>query len=402
METTEKPSRSGLLIFILGAMTALGPFTIDTYLPAFNQMAADLGTTVARVSLSLSSYFIGIAAGQLIYGPLLDRFGRKPPLYAGLLIYLVASIACANVNTIEGLIFLRAIQALGGCVSGVAAMAMVRDLFTPQESAKVFSLLVLILGASPLLAPTIGGYLASGFGWNSIFVFLTLMGTALVFLIRWKLPETHPPDKTVILHPLPIAKGFWKILKQPQFRTYALMTSIAFSGLFIYLAGSPSIFLGIFGVDAKTYGWIFAIIASGFIASSQLNVVALKRYTNSQLLWAGMMTQVVVAGVFFAGSSLGVFGLTGTVVMLFLFLSCFGFVNPNATSLVLAPFPESAGRAAALLGFLQMGIGATASMLVGLFSLSDIPSVAALLLMSSFCGLLILVLGTRRGRRALK
>ena len=185
------------------------------------------------------------------------------------------------------------------------------------------------------------------------------------------------------------------ILRQRQFRTYAFMTSVAFCGLFIYLAGSPGIFLGHFGVDSKTYGWIFAMIAVGFIISSQLNVLVLKRFSNLQILRVGLAAQVLIAIAFFTGSALGIFGLWETVGMFFLFLSCFGFVNPNATALVLAPFPESAGRAAALLGFLQMGIGATASMSVGALGLSELSSITGLLLLSSGTGLLILVAGTK-------
>ncbi|MBX3040605.1 MAG: multidrug effflux MFS transporter [Bdellovibrionaceae bacterium] len=394
IQTTAVPRSKSFLILILGLMTAVSPFSIDMYLPAFSQMAKELDTTVAQISLSLSSYFVGIALGQLVYGPLLDRFGRKKPLYVGFLIYIFASLGCVAAGSADALIVWRLVQALGGCAAGVASMAMVRDLFDPKESAKIFSLLILILGASPLLAPTIGGYLAVAFGWHSLFVVLAAMGLFLLLAVRFFLPETHEPDLSVSLKPGPIAKSFLEILKHPQFFTYSFTMSIAFSGLFVYLAGSPSIFLGFYGVDGTTYGWIFAIVASGFILSSQLNVVILKRFSNQRVLWAGLSAQVVIGLIFLLGSLSGWFGLYSTVGMFFLYLSCFGFVNPNATAMVLAPFPKSAGRASAMMGFLQMSCGAIASMMVGIFEIRSLAPVVGIVAGTSAMGLLILAVGT--------
>ncbi|HRO67307.1 MAG TPA: hypothetical protein PL182_07070, partial [Pseudobdellovibrionaceae bacterium] len=212
--------------------------------------------------------------------------------------------------------------------------------------------------------------------------------------VRFFLPETHRPDPSVSLRPGPIAKGFYEILRHPQFFTYAFTMSVAFSGLFVYLAGSPSIFLGYYGVDAAAYGWIFAIVASGFILSSQLNVVVLKRFSNQRVLWAALIVQVLIGLVFLTGSLLGWFGLYSTVGMFFLYLSCFGFVNPNATAMVLAPFPKSAGRASALMGFLQMSCGAAASMMVGVFEIRSMAPVVGIIAGTSVTGLLILAIGT--------
>ena len=168
------------LILILGSLSALGPFSIDMYLPGFPAIAQDLNTTAARVTLSLSSFFIGISAGQLLYGPLLDRFGRKKPLYVGLLVYVLASLGCAAIHTINGLIVLRLVQAVGSCAAGVAAMAMVRDLFPVKDSAKVFALIMLVIGLSPMIAPTAGGYVTTAFGWQAVFVVLAAMGALLL------------------------------------------------------------------------------------------------------------------------------------------------------------------------------------------------------------------------------
>ncbi len=206
MQSTRPSNRA--LILILGALTTVSPFSIDMYLPAFSQIASALDTTAAEVSLSLSSYFIGVAVGQVFYGPLLDRYGRKRPVYGGLSLYILASIGCLLAHSVESLVFWRFVQALGGCVAAVASMAMVRDLFPPQDSAKVFSLMMLVLGVSPLLAPTFGGFVTAWLGWQWVFVTLvTIVGTIL-FVTATLLPESHTPDPTVSLRPLPILRSF--------------------------------------------------------------------------------------------------------------------------------------------------------------------------------------------------
>ncbi len=389
-------SQKTILIFVLGCMTALSPFSIDMYLPAFPSIAHDFQTTVADVSLSLSSYFIGLSFGQLFYGPLLDRYGRKPPLFAGLFIYILASLACLLSHGTRGLMLWRFIQALGGCAAGVTSMAMVRDLFTIKESAKVYSLLILILGASPLLAPTVGGYLSVAFGWRAIFLTLALMASLLFLAIVVFLKESHKPDPSVSLRVMPILGNFFEILKHPQFYTYVFAAAVAFSGLFVYLAGSTIIFLGTFGVSAQTYGWIFATIAAGFIGSSQCNVFFLRTWTNEQLMAAGLIGQVVVALIFLAGTASGWFGLIGTVAMFFVYMSCFGIMNPNAGALALAPFSKNAGRASALMGFLQMGTGAVASSAVGILGIKEMFPVVAIITTTSSLALGVLFFGRKQ------
>lgn len=396
---TAPPKNRSLLILILGLMTALSPFSIDMYLPAFQTIADDLGTSVARVSLSLSSYFIGLSGGQLFYGPLLDRFGRKPPLYVGLCIYILASLFCLFAGSVDSLIVWRLIQAVGGCAAGVASMAMVRDLFPVKESAKIYSLLILILGASPLLAPTTGGYLTTLFGWQSVFMVLAGMATLLLLAIRFFLKESHAPDPQVSLHPVPIFWNFLDIFKNLQFQTYVLSSGIAFAGFFVYLAGSPEIFLNHFAVSATVYGWIFAIVAAGLIGSSQFNVLLLRRFSNEQLVRTSLLTQVGIGWVFVLGLYLDVLGLVGTVTMLFLFACCFGFLSPNSGALALAPFAKNAGRAAALMGFLQMGSGALSSSMIGLLGLTQVTKIIGLMVVCSSVGLVILLTGRQRLRR---
>src|SRR4051812_14337774 len=189
------------LILILGSLTALGPFSIDMYLPAFKSIAKYLHTSTDQVALSLSSFFIGISAGQLLYGPLLDRFGRKRPLYFGLALYVIASLGCALAKSADALIVLRLFEALGGCVGMVASRAMVRDIFPVEENAKIFSLLMLVVGVSPIIAPTLGGYITATIGWKYVFVVLTAMGVLILAGVYFFLPGGRKPDTSFSLKP---------------------------------------------------------------------------------------------------------------------------------------------------------------------------------------------------------
>jgi MFS transporter, DHA1 family, multidrug resistance protein len=239
------------IIFLLGLLSVVNPFAIDMYLPAFSPIAGNFKTTTSVISLSLSSYFIGFAVGQILYGPLLDRFGRKRPLYFGLVLYIPASIGCAQAHSIDALVALRFVQALGGCAAQVAAIAMVRDFFPVKESAKILSLLFLIIGVSPLLAPSIGSALVSAFAWRWIFILLGANAFVMLALTFALLPEGHKPDASVSLKPKRMIQSFWTILRQPQFITYALAGAFSFAGLFAFVAGSPIIFMDGFRMSTK-------------------------------------------------------------------------------------------------------------------------------------------------------
>lgn len=381
------------LILILGSMTALGPFSIDMYLPGFSGIAADLHTSVAKVSMSLSSYFIGISAGQLLYGPLLDRFGRKKPLFFGLLVYILASLGCVYVANIDTFIFLRFIQAVGSCAATVVSVAMVRDLFPVKDIPKVFSLLMLVLGLSPMLAPTIGGYITEDYGWHIVFLILMCMGIAILIASQIGLPNTYKPDNSISLKPKPIILNFLKVVKNPQFFTYAFTGSIAFSGLFSYVAASPIIFMDIYHVDAKTYGWIFAFMSVSFIGSSQLNSVLLKKFSSEQMIFSALITQSLISIVFLILSWNNLIGLYGTIAMLFLFLGCLGISNPNTAGLTLAPFAKNAGSASALMGAIQLGLGALASFAVGSFVKDSVVPMVVIMTSTTILAFIILNIG---------
>lgn len=391
-----QPINRSLLILILGLLSAIGPFSIDMYLPGFPTIAADLHTTVDEVAYSLSSFFFGICAGQLIYGPLLDRFGRKRPLCIGLIIYIAASLGCAVSNSVEMLIGFRLLQALGGCVGMVAPGAIVRDSFPVNENAKIFSLLILILGVSPIVAPTAGSYLIASLGWHSVFIVLAVITALLLIVVIFLLPESKQPDPSMSLKPRPILNNFIFVLKQPQFSTYAFSGAIAAAGLFAYLAGSPFVFMKIYNVSEQQYGWIFALIAAGLITSSQLNNVLLKKYNSAQIIRIVLLVQTSIGAVLFICSVLNVLNLYSTIFLIFLFLSCQGFSFPNSSALSLAPFTKEAGSASALMGALQMGFGALASALAGMINNGTTLPMTGIMACCALTGLIILSIGRKR------
>jgi len=383
------------LILILGSLTALGPFSIDMYLPGFSGIAADLHTTVAKVSMSLSSYFIGISAGQLLYGPLLDRFGRKKPLFIGLMVYILASLGCIYVTNIDSFILLRFVQAVGSCAATVASVAMVRDLFPVKDIPKVFSLLMLVVGLSPMLAPTIGGYVTEDYGWHMVFFILMCMGIVILIASQIGLPNTYKPDTSISLKPKPIVTNFLSVLKEPQFFTYAFTGAVSFSGLFSYVAASPIVFMDIYHVDAKTYGWIFAFMSVSFIGSSQLNAALLKRFSSEQMIFGALISQSFISIIFLILSLNNLLGLYETIGMLFLFLACLGISNPNTAGLTLAPFAKNTGSASALMGAIQLGLGALASFAIGIFVKNSVAPMVAIMTTTTIIAFIILNIGKR-------
>jgi len=383
------------LIVILGLLSAIGPFSIDMYLPGFPDIAEHLHTTVAHVSLSLSSFFIGISAGQFLYGPLLDRYGRKKPLYFGISLYLIASIGCALAFSANALILLRLLQALGSCSGMVASRAMVRDLFAVKDNAKIFSLLMLVVGVSPIIAPTLGGYITATIGWRYIFVVLALMSVFILVAVHFILPESRQPNPDHSLKPRPIIISFISIFKDPQFYTYAFTGSIASAGLYAYIGGSPYVFMELFKVSEKQFGWIFALVAMGLIGSSQLNSVLLRTYKSEQIIRIALLCQAITGLLLFAGTLFGWLELFSTIFFIFIFLCCQGFIFPNSSALSLAPFHKNAGSASALLGGIQMSIGAFTSALVGFLSNHTALPMTGVMACCASTGFLVLTIGSK-------
>ena len=385
-----------LTIFILGALSTISPFAIDMYLSAFPKMAVALDTSTARISLSLSSYFAGLAAGQLMYGPLLDRFGRKRPLYAGLSLFVLASLACLLARNVEWLVGWRFVQAVGGCAAGVAAMTMVRDFFPARETAKIISLLILVISASPLLAPSIGTFVSERWGWQWVFIVLSSFVLVMMAVTAWVLPVGYEPDRSVELRPLPILRNYAAVLKEPQFLTYALAGAFAFAGLLVYVASSPIVFMEVFHVSAKQFGAIFAGLSVGFIGSNQINILLLKKYSSERIFFGAMLLVCPAALLLLVGTLLGWFGLWSTLVLLFVILSALGLSAPNGSALALVPFDHNIGSAASMLGFLQIGVAGLASACIGVFDSHSLTPVALVLAVTAWIGLAILLFGRKR------
>jgi DHA1 family bicyclomycin/chloramphenicol resistance-like MFS transporter len=391
-----KSQKQIYLILILGLLTAIGPLSIDMYLPAFPDIAKGLNTSVASVMLSLSSFFIGISVGQLIYGPLLERYGRKKPLYFGLVIYAIAAIGCASTLTVNGLIIFRLFQALGGCVGMVAARAMVRDLFEVKDNAKVFSTLMLVVAVSPIIAPTLGGYITAYLGWRYIFGMLIIVISLILIAVYFLLPESKKPDTNFSLRPSAIATSYLTIIKNSQFAIYTFTGAIAYAGLYSYISGSPYVFMVIYGVSEKYYGWIFAVIAGGLISASQLNNFLLRKYRSEQIIKAALYFQNTIGIILAATAILGMHHLYLTILLIMLFLCCQGFIFPNASALSMAPFAHNAGSASALMGFIQMSVGALMSAMVSVLQNGTAIPMTAVMATCSISASLLYALGKRR------
>jgi DHA1 family bicyclomycin/chloramphenicol resistance-like MFS transporter len=388
-----KKGRHTFLVIVLGLMVAVGPFSIDMYLPAFQVIANEFGTTVPNVALSMASYFVGMAAGQLIYGPLLDRFGRRPPLYAGLLIYVAASVACIFSMDVNQLIWFRLIQAIGGCASSVAAFAIVRDVFPVNENAKIFSSLMLVISTSPIIAPSLGSFASLAWGWQSVFVILIILTILILVLVFFAIREVRGPDPAFSLLPRYILRNFGEVFREPQFFTYALSGGIAFAGLFVFVSSSPFLFLQIYGLSEKQYGILFAIMVGGLILASQANRFLVRRYTSETLVGWAIGIQVTMSVLLLAIGLLHVETFYLHVILLTGFLATVGIILPNSSALCLAPFSSNTGTASSMMGALQLGFGALASFVVSVATTdSSLPMTVTMCICAS-CALICLLVG---------
>lgn len=391
----KKQKSKRLTIFTLGLLSAIGPFSIDMYLPGFPEIAASLNTTIEHIALSLSSFFIGISAGQLIYGPLLDRFGRKLPLYIGLVVYFVTSIACVFVNHADTLIVARFFQALGSCAGMVSARALIRDIFPVNENARVFSLLMLVIAISPIIAPTFGGYISAHFGWHAIFISLSVISVVTILAVIFWLPPGRKANTGMSLMPRPIIKSYITVLKVPEFYTYALAGSLASSGLYSYVAGSPYVFMKIYHVTEKQYGWIFAFISLGLLLASQLNTLLLRKFSSERITLVALTCQVTTGLTMIALTYSGWINLYLLIALIWIYLGTQGFIFPNASALTLSPFSTNAGTASALMGAFQLGFGALATVLVSMLNNHTALPMTGVMSLCASSSLVVLLAGNQ-------
>ncbi|MNZ55569.1 Bicyclomycin resistance protein [Pseudomonas fluorescens] len=372
-------------ILILGALSAFGPLAIDFYLPAFPAMALAFGTDENHVQMTLAAYFLGLSIGQLAYGPVADRFGRRIPLLIGVGLFTVASVACAYAPNLEWLIGARFIQALGGCAGMVISRAVVSDKCDAVGSAKVFSQLMLVMGLAPILAPLLGGLLVNTTGWQSIFLALTGFSALAGLAVATGLPESLPAH--IPRQPLSGAlRQYGRLLADPIFLGHALTGGIAIAGMFAYIAGSPFIFIKLYGVAAEHFGWLFGINAAGFILVAQVNARLLAKRGPMFLLARAVWVYLAAGLTLLAVSSLHTAQLWPLLIPLFICIASLGCISPNAAACAMSGQGARAGSASALLGCLQFSVAAGASALVGV--LHD-GSAVPMAMVISLCGILV-------------
>nr|WP_245900763.1 Bcr/CflA family multidrug efflux MFS transporter [Prauserella shujinwangii] len=351
---------------VLGGLTAFGPLSVDMYLPALPSMAADLGTTDATLQLTLSSFIVGLALGQLVIGPLSDALGRRRPLLVGIAIYVAASVLCAVSPSAELLIAARAVQAVGAAAGIVVARATVRDLFSGTAMTRFFSMLMLVTGLAPILAPVLGGQVLTWTSWRGVFLTLTAFGALLLAVAAFALPEPLPPHLRSPARLGRVLRTYGALLRDRAFLGYALAAGMIFAAMFSYIAGSSFVLQGVYGLSPQEYSVVFGVNGAGIVLAGQVNGRIVGRVQERTLLATGLFMATLGSAALVIAALLGL-GLPGLLPPLFLVVSSIGLIMPNSNSLALANHPRSAGSASALLGVVQFVIGGAASPLVGVF-----------------------------------
>ncbi|MEV6346433.1 multidrug effflux MFS transporter [Actinoplanes sp. NPDC051851] len=354
------------ILLVLGLLTALGPLTIDMYLPSLPTISDDLHASSAAVQLTLTGTLAGLGFGQLLVGPLSDAFGRRLPLLGGVAVHVLASILCVFAPGLALLGTLRVLQGFGAAAASVVAMAIVRDLFDGQAAARLFSRLMLVVGVAPILAPTIGGLVVNWTSWRGVFVVLAAAGAGIMLASASALPETLPVARRRNGGLLGTARDYGRLFTDRVYVGLVLVAGLAMAALFAYVSGSSYVFQDGFGMSAQQFAVIFASGAIGLIGATQANVRLLRRWTSQQILGGSLVAGVGFALILLITAATGAGGLFGLLIPLWLVLAMVGLIMPNAPALALSRHGEAAGTAAALLGAVQSVVGALAAPLVGM------------------------------------
>lgn len=366
MKSALRMSPRTKIILVLGVLSAIGPLSIDMYLPAFKNIAKALQCSPEQMGYTLSSFFFGICLGQLVNGPLLDHFGRKKVLYIGLGIYVISSFACAMSSSVEPLISWRFFQAIGCSVGWIAPNAVIRETFEESERPKILSLMILILGVSPILAPSIGSMLLTFGSWKFIFILLAIIILLILILIKQWLPEKVQEEARGPFHVKKIVHAYVALFANRRFVLFAFVGAIGAGSIFTFVSGAPPTFLSYYGASESQFGWIFGLVASGIISASQVNNLVIKKFTSMQILRMALLAQFLICLFLSVGAKFGWLQLETNILLLFLILACQGFIFPNLTSLALQPFHQGAGAASAMMGAIQMAWGAICAALLGI------------------------------------
>lgn len=356
----------GWLVLLAGLM-AMGALSIDMYLPSLTNIARDLHTDSGMVQLTLASVLVGLACGQLLYGPISDSYGRKRPLYFGIALYTVSSLACAIVTQIEVLIVVRFFQGLGGCAGMVITRAYIRDKMGPQGSARAFSLIMLVFGLAPILAPLIGSMILMVAEWRMIFIVLMLYGAVCFYFTHKTLEETINIEYAPPLRLSRVLRQYWALLHHRAFVAHVMTGALMQAGMFSYIIGSPFVLIELYGIKPEHYGFVFGANAIGLVLFSQINGRLLRRITPAAILHKILWAPACISAITLVLALFGYSPLWLLIASFFLYMSCYGMVNPNTTAIALADQGDQAGTASALMGTLQFSMGVIAGVSMSLW-----------------------------------
>ncbi|WP_345711549.1 multidrug effflux MFS transporter [Kineococcus glutinatus] len=352
-------------VLVLGSLIALGPLSIDTYLPALPALTRDLDASASAVQLTLTGTLVGLGLGQLVIGPLSDALGRRRPLLAGIALHIVASLLCAMAPNIAVLGVLRVLQGIGVAAASVVATAVVRDLFTGSTAAAVLSRLILVMGVAPVLAPSLGGAVLAVGSWRTVFHVLAVLGALLMLVALFALRETLPPQRRTPVGLRPVLRGYRELLGDRSLVGLMLVAGLTMAAVFAYVSGSPFVLQEGFGLDESTFALVFGAGAVGLVAASQWNVVLLRRWAPEAILSTALVAGALAGVVLVVTAVTGLGGMLGILLPLWVVLAVVALCGPNAAAVALSRHGERAGAAAALLGASQFGIGALVAPLTG-------------------------------------
>ena len=385
------------LVLLLGAMAALGALTTDMYLPSLPEVVVDLAAGEASVQFTITATLIGGALGQLLIGPLSDRYGRRAPVLVGVSVHVVASLLCLLAPSVAPLIALRIIQGMGNAAAAVVAVAVIRDRLIGAEASAMLSRLMLVIGVAPLLAPTIGGLIASVWHWRVVFVALALYGVVLAVIV-WKfLPESLPAEKRIRSNRA-VVGSYRVLLKDPQFLALALLPGLAMAALFAYVSGSPFVIRDGYGLTEQEFAILFAVNGLGLVLGAQVNAALVRKFAPVRIMRLALPASVLTAVVLLVMAATGAGGLIGLCIPLWLMLAINSLIPPNASALALTRHGERAGAAAALIGCSQSGVAGLVAPLVGLVGANAV-GMSVVIVGAMVVALLVLALGTPAYRR---
>jgi DHA1 family bicyclomycin/chloramphenicol resistance-like MFS transporter len=385
------------LLALLATLVALGPLSVDMYLPAMPAMQAVFDTSISKMHLTLSAYLAGFAVFHLICGPLADRFGRKPILLLGTVIFVAACIGCSLSSSINELLLYRFLQGVGACVGPTLARAIVRDIFGPTKAARALSLIAMLMALAPAIAPTLGGAMLLFLPWSSIFLFLAMYGAVSIALVQRYVPESLPQRQS--LHPVAVASNYLLLLRDPFYLLVTIASALTYAALLTYLSSSAFVYINMLSVPVEYFGFIFLAGVVGYMIGSAVSARLASRFVPEQLSLIGTVLALAATLIMWLGSSLYPLSVPVYMIPMAFFSTALGLVLPNSMAIALRPFPQIAGTASALLGFIQMSIAALSSALVGmLLTNSPQPMVLTMVIISTVALILNFIMYKRHQR----